>query len=185
MMNHWAVRGGYSSPTDPWEWRRKEETKQVKMKRKGNEVWADGSWQSAKCTQLSRRAKNCIQMSRRRRRCGAQNGLTWNEPTPANYSSTTCVWNTLVCTKPQLQCKQRLTHSESKHRFPQSELFLYKWNNRAEPGFVWSPSSSLGFGLTGTSLEMGDWPWAVYSSLNGLESATAVFTLPLFLEGHI
>lgn len=50
---------------------------------------------------------------------------------------------------------------------------------------VWSAFPLVGFALTGTSLEMGDWPWAMYSSLTGLEPAAGVFTLVLLLEGHI
>lgn len=78
------------------------------------------------------------------------------------------------------------THpSQNLNIFPPSRVISVWVEQQSKAWLVWSPLPLVGFGITGTSLEMGDWPWAPHTSLTGLESAVPVFTLVFLLEGHI
>lgn len=78
------------------------------------------------------------------------------------------------------------THpSQSLNIFPPNWAISVWVEQQSKAWLAWSSLALVEFGITGTSLEMGDWPWALQTSLTGLESAAPVFTLVFLLEGHI
>ena len=142
------------------------------------------SWRLAKCSELRTRAENT---SKHPGEDGNMEHLWFN----LEWTNSSKLQLHNLCM--QYTCLHQTSTPVQKETHPSQNLnsLLPNWvisvwmEQQSKAWFVWSPLPLVRFGLTGTSLEMGDWPWAMYSLLTGLESAAAVFTLLLLLEGHI